>query len=259
MSDPMQFSANLGFLWTNYDLPKAVQAASEAGFSAVEFHYPYNADRSVLRKALDGCGIPLMSLNTHRGGDGLNGLAALPGYQAKARARIDQAIEWAGYLGAENVHVMAGNADGCMALAQYLNNLRYAADRAGEAGVKILIEPLNSADAPGYFLNNLAQAVNILDSLNLSNVKLMFDCYHVSRTEGDVEYWFDRVREFVGHVQFASKGARQEPDQACMDALRHIVSTGWSKPMGAEYRPSTSQVEQSLDWMDQLQAHQQSA
>ena len=259
MTEVIQFSANLGFLWTHYDLPKAVQAASESGFNAVEFHYPYNADRSVLRKALEGCGIPLMSLNTHRGGDGLNGLAALPGYQAQARARIDQAIEWAADLGAGNVHVMAGNADGCLALAQYLNNLRYAAERAGEVGVKILIEPLNSADAPGYFLNNLAQAVNILDSLNLSNVKLMFDCYHVSRTEGDVEYWFDRVRDFVGHVQFASKGARQEPDQACLDALRHIVSTGWSKPMGAEYRPSTSQVEQSLDWMDQLQAHQQSA
>lgn len=259
MSESIRFSANLGFLWTHYDLPKAVQAASESGFDAVEFHYPYNADRSVLRKTLDDLGIPLMGLNTHRGGDGLNGLAALPGYQAQARARIDQAIEWASYLGAENVHVMAGNADGCLALAQYLNNLRYASDRAGEAGVKILIEPLNSADAPGYFLNNLAQAVNILDSLNLSNVELMFDCYHVSRTEGDVELWFDRVRDFVGHVQFAAKDARQEPDQACMEALRYIASKGWSKPMGAEYRPSTEQVEQSLTWMGLLQAQQQSA
>ena len=259
MTESIRFSANLGFLWTHYDLPKAVQAASEAGFRAVEFHYPYHADRLALRKTLDGCGIPLIGLNTHRGGDGLNGLAALPGYQAQARARIDQAIEWASYLGAENVHVMAGNADGCLALAQYLNNLRYAADRAGEAGIKILIEPLNSTDAPGYFLNNLAQAVNILDSLNLSNVELMFDCYHVSRTEGDVEHWFDRVREFVGHVQFAAKDARQEPDQACMDALRYIASTGWSKPMGAEYRPSTSQVEQSLDWMHLLQTQQASA
>ena len=259
MTEVIQFSANLGFLWTHYDLPKAVQAASEAGFSAVEFHYPYSADKLALRAALRTCGIPLIGLNTHRGGDGLNGLAALPGYQAQARARIDQAIEWASHLGAENVHVMAGNADGCLALAQYLNNLRYAADRAGEAGVKILIEPLNSADAPGYFLNNLAQAVNILDSLNLSNVELMFDCYHVSRTEGDVEHWFDRVREFVGHVQFAAKDARQEPDQACMDALRYIASTGWSKPMGAEYRPSTEQVEQSLAWMGQLQAQQHSA
>lgn len=259
MSHSICLSANLGFLWTSYDLPEAIQAASEAGFDAVEFHYPYDVDRSVLREALASCAMPLMSLNTHRGGDGFNGLAALPGYQAQARARIDQAIEWAADLGSENVHVMAGDADGCLALAQYLSNLSYASDRAGEAGVDILIEPLNSSDAPGYFLNNLAQAVGIIDSLNRPNVKLMFDCYHVSRTESDVETWFDRVREFVGHVQFASKDARQEPDQACIEAIRYIASTGWVKPMGAEYRPSTDQTEQSLEWMGQLQTRQQSA
>lgn len=251
----IRFSANLGFLWTELPLPDAIRAAKAAGFDAVECHWPYATPAADIRTALDETGLPMLGLNTRRGdvAAGDNGLAALPGREAEARAAIDDALDYADIIGARAVHVMAGVAAGAEAERTFLANLQYACDRAGPDRV-ILIEPLNRFDAPGYFLNTTAQAADLIDRTGAANLRLMFDCYHVGRTEGDVLGRFQALLPIIGHVQFAAVPDRGPPDHGEVDyatIFAAIALLGWSAPLGAEYRPG-GPTEATLGWMADL-------
>jgi len=253
-----RFSANLGFLWTDRSLPEAIRAAKQAGFDAVECHWPYDEDRTAVAAALGETKLPMLGLNTRRGdvAAGENGLSALPGREAEARAAIDEALAYAAAIGARNVHVMAGRAEGDAAGAVFLDNLAYASNAAKTDGIGILIEPLNAFDAPGYFLKNTRQACDVIDQLGASNVKLMFDCYHVGRTEGDVAGCLKTVLPYVGHVQFASVPDRAAPDQGNLDyaeLFAEIDALGWGQPLGAEYKPG-GDTDATLGWMDNLRS-----
>ncbi len=252
----MKFSANLGFLWTELSLLDAVRAAKMSGFDAVECHWPYDTSAADLKRVLEETGLPILGLNTVRGNvaDGDMGLAALPGRDREARRAIDQALAYAAQVGAGNVHVMGGNADGQAAHEAYLSNLRYACDRAGQLGLTILIEPLNAHDAPGYFLSDTDQARQIIDKVSKPNLKMMFDCYHVGRTEGDVVARFEALLPYIGHVQFAAVPDRGPPDHGDVDyayVFAAIQASGWDTPLGAEYRPG-GPTEASLGWLTSL-------
>lgn len=245
----MKFSANLGYLWTDRPLPEAIRAAKQAGFDAVECHWPYDTPAEAVRAALEETGLPMLSLNTRRGHDAF-GRAAVPGLGTAARQDIDEALGYAVAVGAGAVHVLAGNASGDQARAAFLDALAHAADRAEEVSRIILIEPLNRHDAPGYFLRTTDQAVEILRELDRPNVRLMFDCYHVGRTEGAV---VDRLRALIGvigHVQIASVPDRGPPDRGTLDyaeVFAALAELGWERPVGAEYRPDR-QPPQDLGW-----------
>lgn len=246
----MRFSANLGFLWSELSLPEAIRAASAAGFAAVECHWPYATLEKDVSAALDETGLDMLGINTIRGDPGENGLSALPGREAEARAAIDRAIDYAEAIGAGAIHVMAGVADGPKARETFLANLRYALEKAPEA-IMLLIEPLNRHDAPGYFLKTTDQAAAILDDLALDGVKLMFDCYHVGRTEGDVVTRLTELLPRIGHIQFASVPDRGPPDHGELDyrfVFSEIARFGWTRPLGAEYRPG-GPTPDSLGWM----------
>lgn len=247
------FSANLGFLWTDRPLADAIRAAKAAGFDAVECHWPYDQPLSDVKQALAETGLNMLGLNTVRGP--LNaGMAALPDSIPEARAAIDQAIAYGSAIGAQNVHVMAGKIEGREAEQTYLENLRYASAQAAAQNMGILIEPLNPFDMPGYYLRDTVHAVALLQTLNLPNVKLMFDCYHVGRTEGEVLARFDACRPYIGHIQFASVPDRKAPDTGDLDyraVFAHIDKSGWTLPLGAEYKVDGS-TEDSLGWMSSL-------
>jgi hydroxypyruvate isomerase len=247
----MQFSANLGFLWCELSLPGAIGAAKAAGFDAVECHWPYDTPAADTAHALRKTGLRMMGINTMRGNPGENGLAALPGREAEARAAIDQALAYATEIEAEMVHVMAGFASGPEAWAIYVANLSYAARRAAPLGITILIEPLNRHDAPGYFLQTTDQAREIITAVGEKNLRLMFDCYHIGRTEGDIITRFRDLLPIIGHVQFASVPDRGPPDHGELDfttIFAAIADAGWEKPLGAEYKPRGPTTE-SLGWM----------
>ncbi|SHH81101.1 hydroxypyruvate isomerase family protein [Cognatishimia maritima] len=249
----MKFSANLGFLWADRPLPEAIRAAKAAGFDAVECHWPYQESLPDIKAALDETQLPLLGLNTRRGDatKGEMGLSALPDRQGEARDAIDEALDWGAALGACNVHVMAGFAEGEEAEACFLENLRYAARQAASKDMTILIEPLNVYDAPGYFLSTTAQAAEIINQLNLPNVKLMFDCYHVQLSEGDICNRLSRLMRLIGHIQFAGVPARGRPDQGEINydyIFSHIASLGYSTPLGAEYKPM-GHTEDTLGWL----------
>ncbi len=257
MTRKLQVSANLGFLWTELPLPQAIRAAQAAGFDAVECHWPFEVPVQEMRAALAETGLPMLGLNTVRGGEGLFGLSALPGQEKAARATIDQASAYAQAIGAQNIHVMAGVAEGAAARATFLSNLAYARD-ATPADITLLIEPLNAFDVPGYFLRDCGQAADLIEALGRSGIKLMFDCYHAGRTEGGgAQAVLDRLRDVlphVGHIQFAAVPDRGAPDHGEVDyreVFAGIAELGWVAPLGAEYRPEGT-TEGSLGWMREL-------
>jgi hydroxypyruvate isomerase len=257
----MKFSANLGFLWTDLSLPHAIDAAAAAGFDAVECHWPYDTPSVDVAAALARTGLPMLGLNTRRGdvAKGDNGLAALPDRVAEARAAIDEAIAYARAIGARSVHVMAGRAEGATAARTFRDTLAYACDATARHGITILIEPLNRYDAPGYFLTTTAQAVSIMDDVGATNLKLMFDCYHVQLTEGDLSHRIESLLPRIGHLQFASVPDRGPPDRGEIN-YRHIFDLldrlGYTAPLGAEYKPKGA-TDDSLGWLRQHKVSRQ--
>lgn len=249
-----RFSANLGFLWTDRLLPDAIRAAKAAGFDAVECHWPYDVPAADIGAALNETGLPMLGLNTRRGdvAAGENGLSALTGREAEARAAIDEALAYADAIGAGAVHVMAGFAHGPEAHATFVENLRYACAAAGPRTV--LIEPLNRHDAPGYFLKTTDQACAIIAEVAAPNLKLMFDCYHVGRTEGDLITRLAALSPDIGHIQFASVPDRGAPDHGEVNyasVFAAIARMGWAMPLGAEYKPG-GDTDTTLGWMQGL-------
>lgn len=247
----MKFSANLGFLWADRPLTDAIHAAHAAGFDAVELHWPYDTPAEDVKAALDATGLPLLGLNTRRGdvAGGENGLAALPGREAEARAAIDEAIAYADIVNAGAIHVMCGFAAGPEAHGTFIDNLGYACAATDKT---MLIEPLNRHDAPGYFLSTTDQARAIIADVARPNLKLMFDCYHVGRTEGDVTTRFADLRDIIGHIQFASVPDRGAPDHGELD-YAHIFAAlaDWPAPLGAEYKPG-GDTDATLGWLERL-------
>ena len=256
----MKFSANLGFLWTELPLVDAIRAAKDAGFAAVECHCPYDTPAEEVAAALQETGLPMLGINTVRGAEpGDMGLSAVPGRQTEARAAIDQAADYACAIRAGAIHVMAGISEGPEAHQAFLDALRYARTRVDD-DVTILIEPLNRHDAPGYFLKTTDQARAIIEALNLSGIKLMFDCYHVGRTEGDVTTRMKDLLPIIGHIQFASVPDRGAPDHgeiAYEAVFRTVATLGWTRPLGAEYKPG-GDTAASLGWMHSFAQTRQS-
>lgn len=237
----MKFSANLGFLWADRPLPDAIRAAHAAGFDAVECHWPYDTPAAATLKALQETGLSMLGLNTLRGNPGENGLAALPGREAEARAAIDQALAYARATGTGAVHVMAGNSSGPRARAAFVANLTYACNAAPD--LTLLIEPLNPWNAPGYYLNSTGLAADIIREVGLANLRLMFDCYHIQIIEGDVTRRLESLLPLIGHIQIASVPDRGAPDHGELDydfVLTRIAELGWQAPIGAEYLPGSA-------------------
>lgn len=251
-----EFSANLGFLWTELSLPDAIHAAKAAGFDAVECHWPYDVPTADVVAALEATGLAMLGLNTRRGNpaQGDNGLSALPDRIDEARAAIDEAVAYAEAIKAANIHVMSGFSAGQAAHDTFVENLRYATKRAAAQDITILIEPLNAYDAPGYFLKTTSQAQAIINEVAAPNLKLMFDCYHVQLTEGDLTHRLHDLKPIIGHIQFASVPDRGAPDHGEV-SYRHIFDVitkiGFTGALGAEYKP-TGPTNQSLGWIDNL-------
>ncbi|WP_146344397.1 hydroxypyruvate isomerase family protein [Phaeobacter marinintestinus] len=249
-----RFSANLGFLWTEHSLPDAIRAAARAGFDAVECHWPYDVPIDEVRSALADTGLQMLGINTMRGTPEApgNGMSAVPDLEAQARAAIRQAVEYAAAIGAHNIHVMAGVAAGDAAQQCFLTNLQFACDLAAPHGIAILIEPLNPFDAPGYFLSSTEQAASIIALAGRNNLKLMFDFYHVERTEGNALGKVENLLPVIGHIQFAAVPDRGAPDHGALDygpVFDHLDELGYTDPLGAEYKPDGA-TEDSLGWLN---------
>lgn len=249
-----KISANLGFLWQDIPLADAIYNAKQHGFDAVECHWPYSQDIHAVCRALKNTGLPMIGLNTALGTqDGDSGLCALPNRTHEAIASIDQALLYANMMHTKAIHVMAGIYQKTAPAEQvFIDNLLYASQQARPHGITILIEPLNRFDKAGYFLTDTVQAQQIIQKCNQDNIKIMYDCYHVQRSEGNVCHRLTKIFPLVGHIQIASSPQRAEPNTGELNyayVIQCIANLGYTGYIGAEYIP-TGDVADSLDWLD---------
>ena len=252
-----RFAANLSMLYPEHDFLDRFAAAAADGFEAVEFLFPYEFAAAELAARLQGNGLQQVLFNGPPGGaeTGARGLACLPGQEAAFRSGFLQALDYAGALGCPRIHVMAGlepaGADRAALRATYLDNLRWAAERAAPQRVAVLIEPINRRDIPGYFLNRQDEAHAIVQSVGAGNLQVQMDLYHCQIVEGDVAM---KIRQFlptgrVGHFQVAGVPQRHEPDRGELHAayLFEVIdevaaACGWQGWIGCEYRPARGTV-----------------
>ena len=255
----MKFSANLGFLFADRGLVARISAAASCGFEAVELHWPYDVPAAQISAALRASSVRLIALNTAPGnvGAGEFGLAAVPGRAQEFRQSMHQALDYAVATSAGAVHCMAGlvGAQGLAAAEQcFVENLQIAADLAAQAGVELLVEPINTRDKPGYVLTTVEQAADIIGRTGRQNIKIMFDCYHVQIMQGDLTRRLQQQLELIGHVQIAAVPSRGEPHAGevnyphIMATLQRLGYTGW---IGAEYKPA-GRTEDGLGWRSAL-------
>ncbi|MGE0801083.1 MAG: 2-oxo-tetronate isomerase [Lautropia sp.] len=241
-----RFAANLSMMYTEVPFLERFAAAAADGFEAVEFLFPYEHSPQQLRERLDASGLQQVLFNTVPGdfAGGERGLACLPGRETEFLAGVDRAIEYAQVLGCPRLHAMAGlapaGAERAALGATYRSNLRAAAQRCADAGLELLIEPINPRDIPGYFLNTQADAHRLVAEIGAPNLKVQMDLYHCQIVEGDLAM---RIRQYlagVGHIQIAGVPQRHEPDVGeinypyLFDLLDELGYPGW---IGCEYRP----------------------
>jgi hydroxypyruvate isomerase len=252
-----RFNANLSMMFTEVPFLDRFAAAAAAGFRGVEFLFPYDFPKEVLSEALKGSGLELVLHNMPPGdwGKGERGLACIPGREAEFRAGVARALEYARHLGLRQIHCMAGiapaNVPTGVLRRTYVDNLRFAAAEAAQAGVRLLIEPINDRDIPGYFLNYSSQAIDIMDEVGSDNVALQYDIYHMQIMEGDLAPTMERLLGRIGHMQLADTPGRHEPGTGeinypfLFDHLDRIGYPGW---IGCEYRPA-GRTEDGLGWL----------
>jgi hydroxypyruvate isomerase len=252
-----RFAANLSMLFPEVGFLDRFACASTAGFDAVECLFPYEHRPADLADRLAGHGLAqvLFNLPPGRWEAGERGLACLPERLAEFRESVDIAIEYARALGCSRLHVMAGivagRHDHDMLHATYVENLRDAADRAAPDGITLLIEPLNPRDMPGYYLNSVAMARDVIAEVGRPNLRLQADIYHLQRIQGELADTLVANRDIIGHVQIADTPGRHEPGTGEINypfifaTLDRMGYAGW---VGCEYRPACGHGG-GLDWL----------
>lgn len=252
-----KLAANLSMMFTEWDFLDRFQAAADNGFAGVEFLSPYEHSADAVAQAKDRAGLEIALFNLPFT-DKERGFAALPWRKTEFREALAKALDYAGALGCPNLHAMAGipgeRADEAVVADTYAANLAYAADQAAAKGVSILIEPINTRDIPGFYLNYVEDAAAIIAGVDKPNLKLQFDIYHRQIMSGDVMMGMAEHMPLIGHVQIASVPDRHEPttgelnDVHVLHYLDELGYTGW---VGCEYRPKAGTVE-GLGWMKLL-------
>lgn len=251
-----KFAANLTMMFNEVPFLRRFEAAAAAGFTAVEFLFPYEHDAAAIAAELEKYQLQNVLFNLPPGdwNAGERGLASLPGREAEFRDSVKAALAVARVLGTPRLHVMAGllpeGADLALHRATFVDNLRHACTEAAQQGVTLLIEPINTRDIPRYFLNTQAEAHAIREKVDAANLKVQMDLYHLQIVEGDVAMKLRRYLPQVGHIQIAGVPERQEPDTGELNypyLFRLLDELGYEGWVGCEYRPAAGTVA-GLEW-----------
>jgi hydroxypyruvate isomerase len=244
-----KFAANLSMLFTEVDFLDRFDAAADAGFSGVEFLFPYGYEMGALQERLRRRGLTQVLHNLPPGDwdAGERGIAALPDRVEEFRDGVETALRFASVLGCRQLNCLAGitpeGADPSELRETLVRNLRYAATRLGEVGIRLLVEPINTRDIPGFFLNTSAQAMSILDETGSPNLALQYDIYHMQVMEGDIAHRLAELLPRIAHIQIADTPGRHEPGTGELNypfLFAHLDRIGYDGWVSAEYRPATT-------------------
>ena len=251
-----KFAANLSMMFNEVDFLDRFKAAADVGFKGVEYLFPYAWPAADLKDRLDDNGLVQALFNMPPGDwdAGERGIAALPGRQSEFQDGVGRALEYADILGCAQIHAMAGimpaDADEEAYLETYVENLRFAAAACGKAGLRLLIEPINTRDMPGYFMNRSGQALQVIETVGSDFLFLQYDIYHMQIMEGSLATTIEANRDIIRHFQIAAVPGRNEPDGGEINfpfLFGHIDALGYDGWIGLEYKPRAGTVE-GLGW-----------
>ncbi len=252
-----KFAANLTMLYGEHDFLDRFAAAAKSGFKGVEYLFPYAYDKNQLADALAANGLVQVLHNLPAGNwdAGERGIACLPDRVGEFQDSVGKAIEYATALSCPRVNCLAGLAPEGTSRdtleTTFVDNLKFAAPRLKEAGIQLVIEPINTRDIPGFFLNYTRQAAAVLDAVGSDNLAIQYDIYHAQIMEGDLAPTIEAHLDRIGHIQLADNPGRHEPGTGeinypfLFEFLDRIGYDGW---IGCEYKPAGT-TEAGLGWL----------
>jgi len=249
-----RFSTHIDYLFSDRPFLQRIDAAAVAGFKAIECRFPESVSAGDFKRALERNNVQALGINSPTGGEGEFGMCAVPGREDEWNKSFAAALDYIAAVGASAVHCLAGKVERDRRVEAdrvFVDNLKRAADLAAAKNINLYIEPINPRDLPGYFLNEVEHAADVIAKVDRPNVWLQYDFYHVQICGGDLIKRFEKPRRIIGHVQCSQVPVRHEPDAdgeinypfvfAEVDRLGY---EGW---IGAEYKPRAG-TEAGLGW-----------
>ena len=251
-----KFAANLTMLYNEADFLERFEAAAKSGFRGVEYLFPYGYDKNQLADKLKTLKLTQVLHNLPAGdwGAGDRGNACQPARAGEFQDGVGKAIDYASALGCKQVNCLAGiapkDAKPDQLRKTLVDNLHFAAGKLKTAGIKLLIEPINTYDIPGFYLSHSAQALEIMDEVGSDNLFLQYDIYHMQRMEGELAASLKKNISRIAHIQIADNPGRNEPGTGEINypfLFKHIDQIGYDGWIGCEYKPAATTVA-GLGW-----------
>ena len=257
-----KFAANLTMLFTERPFLERFGAARAAGFDAVEFLFPYAYQPEEIKALLQEYRLQLVLHNLPAGDweAGDRGIACDPARTAEFRDGVATAIRYAKALGAPQLNCLAGKvpagADARQVQQTFVENLRFAAGELKAAGLRLVMEPINTFDIPGFYLNRTAQALEVIEQVGSETLFIQYDIYHMQRMEGEIAATLQKQLKSIKHIQLADNPGRNEPGTGELNyrfLFQHLDRIGYDGWIGCEYKPADT-TEAGLGWVKALTA-----
>jgi len=252
-----KFAANLSMLYTELDFPDRFDAAARAGFKGVEYLFPYAYDKALLADKLAKNGLAQVLHNLPAGdwAAGERGIAVLPDRVGEFQDGVGKAIEYATALGCRQLNVLAGiapaGADPERLRETFVANVRFAAQKLEAAGIRLLIEAINTFDIPGFYVRGTQQTLDLIAASGSRNVFVQYDIYHMQRMEGELAATIRKHLAQIAHLQLADNPGRNEPGTGEINypfLFRWLDEIGYAGWIGCEYKPKTT-TDAGLAWI----------
>jgi hydroxypyruvate isomerase len=251
-----KLAANLTMLFNEVAFIDRFDAAARAGFQGVEFLFPYAFHADQIADRLNYCQLDLVLHNLPAGNweAGERGIASHPDRTGEFQDGVGEAIRYAKLLGVKQLNCLVGIPPKSVSKEQaheaVVANLKFAAGKLKEEGIRLLIEPINTFDIPGFFLSGTRQALDLIKETGSDNLFVQYDIYHMQRMEGELAATIKANLPMIKHVQLADNPGRFEPGTGeinyhyLLPMLDEIGYDGW---VGCEYKPKAGTVE-GLSW-----------
>ncbi len=258
-----KFAANLTMLFNEVEFLDRFAAAAKAGFRGVEYLFPYAFPKESLAEQLARHDLSQVLHNLPAGdwAKGERGVACIPGREGEFRDGVGLAISYATALRCRQLNCLVGVApkdvEAGVLRATLVRNLRYAARELESAGVRLLVEPVNTYDIPGFYLTRTDQALALLSEVGERNLWLQYDIYHMQRTEGELAATIAKHLDRIAHIQLADNPGRNEPGTGEINydfLFGRIDELGYDGWIGCEYKPKTTTLE-GLGWLARAAVH----
>lgn len=245
-----RFAANLTTMFQEFADHEQFRLAAACGFHGIELLSPYSYSPDTLNGWLSENSLQLVLINMSPGTT--MGTAAIPGLEKEFEDSFDEALQYAVSLTVPMIHVLAGQSTPERSLSRdlFIKNIRQAAALAATHNIRIMLEPINTRDVPGYFHSLSDETAKLIDDIQCDNVQLQYDCYHMQIMEGDLCHRIERHKDIIGHIQFSSLPGRNEPQHGEVN-LPHVFEfvdrIGYDGWIGCEYKPHTDTMS-GLSW-----------